>query len=107
MGYAFNSAKSQLDKRTLGGFFPAPIGIPMTEDTAAILEDSILELGLPVYEGDRTTAYALEVDGKEVGTVRGSGHSWYFIDLAGKRSEKTYRSRKLSSNALALQSFAE
>ena len=102
MGYAFNSAKSQLDKRTLGGFFPAPIGVPLTDDAAAVLDEAILELGLPVYEGDHTTAYSLEVDGKEAGMVRGSGHSWYFIDLTGKRSEKTYRSRRLSSNALAI-----
>jgi len=102
MGYAFNSAKSQLDKRTLGGFFPSPIGVELTEEAKALLDDASLELGLPIYEGDSTTAYGLEVNGHEAGHVRGAGKTWYYIDLAGARSAENYRTRKLSSNALAI-----
>jgi len=102
MGYAFNSAKSRLDKRTLGGFFPSPISVELTENAESLLDDASLELGLPIHEVDRTTSYGLEVNGHDAGYVRGAGKSWHFIDLAGTRSSEDYRTRKLSSNALAI-----
>jgi hypothetical protein len=101
MSYAFNSAKSQLDKRTLGGVFPAPIDVPVTEGSPASLQDSLLELGLPTHESDKTTSYSLEVDGDTAGRVRGRGNSWHFISNAGVRSYEAHRSRKLAANALA------
>jgi len=101
MGYAFNSKERQLDKRTLGGFFPSPIEIAPTSDSSQAVYESNLELGLPTYESDHTTSYVLEVDGDDAGIVRGRGSSWYYINRDGERSEKNYRSRKLASNALA------
>jgi len=105
MSYAFISAKSQLDKRTLGGTLASPIPVEPSGDAAGPLADSFLELGLPTREIDGSTSYGLEVNGEEVGLVRGAGRSWHFVDQSGARSAEDYRSRKLASSALAVASI--